>query len=1054
VAFSDDTIGFFLKLDDQLTPALSSASKSYTRFVDAIDRANRTAQRSAERGLGALSDLARSFADVPKSMADEYAKAIGRLRRRIKPIVQSVEFDFSAGRRGGGRGISKELGSMLRSATIRLSATVPLRKSPLFEPGGLRAAYRTQPQPPDYRGRFQGIPKFAKGGVVGGNKGDKALMDKVLAFLTPGEIVLPKAVGDQLREMNIGKPPKMVKSLVADVTNLANAMGHVRDAAELGLDPDAPELYEKGLASLEAKMKDLIGRTRQMSTQTQRKFAPTLRGLTDRLADVSKQAEESTVSVRGFGAVKFVAISEAIKRVSAGFAQFLSSSKPLISTVGGGDVASMAEGMNDLRKVMPIKELRAAKGELAGMAKATKGLGVLDVRNAFSALRGTLRFTTEDAIAYAKSVGLMVTATDLSAASVGLLVKSMGQVTSTSREQREAVLATVNAMGDYSNATDEIVSSSLSQFLSSAGSEMKNLGLTGEQQAGVMKSVATAAAAAETAFAGGGQALTTLLSTALSTDPTVAAEALGPLGMSADGLAKILAGPGGPVKIMAILKDRMGDTQGAALALKGLFHLTGDEAGKFAGSMDDAVAAAADLSEQIVPTGKGTDSLGAAATNAKTAFQRLSDWVGAAMANFRAFGVSTLDVFDAVNELSPALVLLGAGAIKGVVKKIYAMGIAETVSGQATGAWSARLVVHTAITKAWAVAQGIATAATTAWSVAVRVLGAAWKTTLGPIAIIIGVVGLLVAGFVLLNKKFHIVSKAVSFFTSLWADLNAWFTRVTGGMQLIPTLLEAAKKALYVVTLPMRLIIKGISAVFGWLNRIGVFSAMLKAFGVYWSLIGKAVSFIVRPIKAIFGFLSPVVSMFGRFLGITKETDDALTTNSLVPSFGMLADMLERVGGFLRNLVQPALEAVKVVVKAVQTVVLTAMDKIEAIIMRVWESIKAPITSILGLASKGAGLVASGLGRLFGGAEATAMHGRVLPTAKQIGSVITVRLAADTTDRPVLRAVETLHEDMVAMLAVLRASTPGSPAAMPQPIGIQASPVVGSRTSSIADGGL
>ena len=201
MAFSDDAIGFYLQLEDQLSPALATAASNYEHFTREIDKFNKVAYKSASKGFGAVSALVNEIGDLPNALVSGYKDAIklvGDVAKK-KAIKQKVVMEIDAKSNVAiGKSVAQAVVKALKDAKIRLSATFPLKKSAKFDTTvTLKAAYKDMVQPPDMVGVFQGLPRFAEGGMVegAGKKGE----DSVLAMVAPGEMVVPADVVDQLK---------------------------------------------------------------------------------------------------------------------------------------------------------------------------------------------------------------------------------------------------------------------------------------------------------------------------------------------------------------------------------------------------------------------------------------------------------------------------------------------------------------------------------------------------------------------------------------------------------------------------------------------------------------------------------------------------------------------------------------------------------------------------------------------------------------------------------------------------------------------------------------
>lgn len=255
MAFSDDTIGFYLQVQNELSPELRKAEKDYYRLTKSIEKLNERASKSATKGFDQLANVVEAFRELPKEAARGYTGALKTLRARIKPIVQpitvkvTIDYDVAVkkstkgllsqvgGAISGGRSgmsvspksliginsaVRKTVARLLNDAEVRLVPTIPLKRNKYFDTGvSLRQFYKDQVQPPDFMGAFQRLPRFQSGGVVPGHGN----LDEVLALLTPGEVVLPTNVVSGLQDATSKTPlaPKMAEA-VSELQNLNKAL--------------------------------------------------------------------------------------------------------------------------------------------------------------------------------------------------------------------------------------------------------------------------------------------------------------------------------------------------------------------------------------------------------------------------------------------------------------------------------------------------------------------------------------------------------------------------------------------------------------------------------------------------------------------------------------------------------------------------------------------------------------------------------------------------------------------------------------------------------------
>lgn len=196
MAFSDHAIGFYLQVENQLSPELRKAESDYARLTRSLDRYNKAAYKGASRGFDQLTALVKAFDALPKKAARGYDLALREIRKRTKVVSQAVDLRFTAKSRNElQKSLSRAVSQALSGAKLRVRASFPADRLKMFDTAlSLRAAYKGMTQPPDYMGGFK-VKKFSKGGLVEGQGGT----DRVPAMLTKGEMVLPVAIVEQLK---------------------------------------------------------------------------------------------------------------------------------------------------------------------------------------------------------------------------------------------------------------------------------------------------------------------------------------------------------------------------------------------------------------------------------------------------------------------------------------------------------------------------------------------------------------------------------------------------------------------------------------------------------------------------------------------------------------------------------------------------------------------------------------------------------------------------------------------------------------------------------------
>lgn len=459
--FSDQAIGFFLQVENQLSPTLKVADKDYQRFVGRMDKANTAAYASASKSLGQYAALSKSLTTLPKQAAKAFASLTAQLER--KPIVlrKAVELVFTPGGKAEksitgviGRAVSKAFSS----AKLRLSAAMPRSKTGLFDTAvGLRSHYKGLAQPPDMLGAFHNLPRFAEGGVVP-NSGSPVPpppgKDNVLAWLTPGETVLP--VGWEKAMAAVTKSGEAAAPAFAEagegVFALAKALGKLGQQIEKGqASADQIEAYNEGIERLEDSIGKLTTAGNALSKKSLAKMAPFLKAATTETARFGDAVDDTRKQVEGLfektlKEERFQSLAMALRGIQGDAGQL-------------GDVEgtrSFIDSLNDMNKTLDLSrdELHSMKIEAATLAsdgktdmqvfgRALTGLADAGVRGK-DALLGLGQISTKYAMASGREIGSV-------AKDVAVLSQQYGQTD----EQIALVLARQRALSAASKLTGD-----------------------------------------------------------------------------------------------------------------------------------------------------------------------------------------------------------------------------------------------------------------------------------------------------------------------------------------------------------------------------------------------------------------------------------------------------------------------------------------------------------------------------------------------------------------------------------------------------------------------
>ena len=216
---SNDSIGFMLQLDDQLSGTIAKAAKSYETFTKKLSVLNTKAEKSVNSSFSAMTQLAKSFAKFPEDSVKAYNRAYASMKRNVKPLKQTIDLVVSQkGSKAFSDTIARAVGRALSKATFRMSPVLPNKRAKGFDNGqALKTAYLNQTQPADMAGSLK-VPRFSKGGDVKG--GSRKGFDDVLALLSKNEMVLPSTEADMLRK--IAKKKTMSTGMSRGMSDLHN----------------------------------------------------------------------------------------------------------------------------------------------------------------------------------------------------------------------------------------------------------------------------------------------------------------------------------------------------------------------------------------------------------------------------------------------------------------------------------------------------------------------------------------------------------------------------------------------------------------------------------------------------------------------------------------------------------------------------------------------------------------------------------------------------------------------------------------------------------------
>jgi hypothetical protein len=490
MAFSDQTIGFFLQAEDRLTPVLKKAASNYDRLVASMETMNKRAYKTASGIMDQTAKVVRSFSDLPKAATVGYRKALNAVRKEVRTIVQPFTLRFStAGRKELSESVGRAVGRALRNMRIVLTPTVPEARNPLFDTSvQLRKLYKTIPQPPDMEGYFKRIPKMAKGGVVppgGAPPGVTApAPDKTLIWARPGEGVVPKEIMGLLKERDISgrflKATEIEKS-VKGVAKLAAALRNLRKAVQSGFaTPEMISTYSKGITTLDGKVTELKGHFAKLGDQQRLNLGPAFEYVSETVegfADAAETARDKAKSLLKQGmnqerAQTFLLalgnIRDALRDTTGRFAE----------VAGKEGVESFIDNMNQANRTLSLSrsELLDLKAALADTASTQRGyVSMTDMGEAVEGLINAGARTREEFQTLGPVVALVARQTGLGVDEVSESVFDMNKWLEMSVEDTGKLFMAQRRLAKTSLVGIKDISAAVTKFRKEAGAYLAGL---------------------------------------------------------------------------------------------------------------------------------------------------------------------------------------------------------------------------------------------------------------------------------------------------------------------------------------------------------------------------------------------------------------------------------------------------------------------------------------------------------------------------------------------------------------------------------------------------
>lgn len=351
MAFSDQSIGFYLQMEDQMTPKFPGVTSAYQKFVRKMTGLNEKLYGSTAGAATHLGNLVRGLTKISKVATMTIDMQLTpKARKSMSKLVTDAVIEALLG------------------AKIRLRAAMPSKVSKLFaQDVGLRQLYKDMPQPPDMLGK---IERFAEGGKVPEGKGRRG-KDSVLSLLTPGEVVIPT---------------KLVKKLEKAFADVEKRKGVIE--AGFGSKEDVA-YYETALVKIANAMEALADATKNAGIESKTRLTPQIVNLRERFTALTKAEEKASDEADHFlgkvlGPARFVTLMTALRGVQDGFSQLSGGVQQFGNDVGAGDFQSFPDRLREIRQQLGLSAEDSARFTGA-IAESSKAVGT----NFFKALEAT-----------------------------------------------------------------------------------------------------------------------------------------------------------------------------------------------------------------------------------------------------------------------------------------------------------------------------------------------------------------------------------------------------------------------------------------------------------------------------------------------------------------------------------------------------------------------------------------------------------------------------------------------------------------------------------------
>jgi hypothetical protein len=675
MGFAANAIGFYLQADDQLTPALASVEPAYTRLTRAVEKLNQRLFRSTSRGFGAMANLVRSFADLPQRAMKAYTKTYAALRERIKPLIQQVKLDFTPRQQKGmSQAISAAFLSALRKVRLRFSATAPVKKSSLFDTRlTMRREYKKIVQPPDFLGRYQNVPRFAKGGMVQGPPG----VDKIIAAVSKGELIFSSGASKELLEQatRILHAPEYdyargtslmpegaqaaLREQISQIEKVIVGTQQLKESIQAGFaSPDDVELYNQGLSGMRVLFDDLVKGSTKFSDNTRRKLYPVFGEIKKEMDKLEEKAKKGGgFFERLLGPARYLMLSKMITKTQQGFRQ-LADWAGQTGLFPQGKVSDFVDTMNSLNQRLGLSrsELSSFKKELVSMAP-TFGGGIGGMAEAAESLANAGVRTLPVMRELLGPVKLISEATGAAKDSVAELTYKLSKMGNMSSKQIMDMVASMdrwNRMVDGAISVPDMIDGMKMAFTEMGAWIVR---ASGQTQQDVMSGMVRFSAALSQNFSGTGKEWIDILAKATQETDEGLNLAMNLFRFKPQQVQAFLSQPGGPE---TLLKRMVGfltvgpHSDMARDALRKLMQVPIDNAAlmRLQANLGPVIDTMGKMTAATVAAGQGQAELTGRLKANRTWFQNLAVSVMDAVSGFSFLGVTGAEVIDFIKEFN------------------------------------------------------------------------------------------------------------------------------------------------------------------------------------------------------------------------------------------------------------------------------------------------------------------------------------------------------------------------------------------------------------------